>query len=61
MFKLIWSNKDPASDRTPAADPAPGAEQLRMLIEHFPIGRKIAIFPSSSATSSSRPSSSPTA
>lgn len=45
MFKLIWSNKDPASDRTPAADPAPGAEPLRMLIEHFPIGRKIRYFP----------------
>ncbi len=45
MFKLIWNNNSAAKERAAAPDPAPDAGQLRMLLEHFPIGRKIRYFP----------------
>lgn len=46
MFKLIWSNNRAERNRAAAEpEPAPDAKQLRMLAEHFPIGRKIRYFP----------------
>jgi len=45
VFKLIWNNNSAAKERAAAPDPAPDAGQLRMLLEHFPIGRKIRYFP----------------
>ncbi len=49
MFKLIWNNNNrSAKDRQEAEAPgsvAPDREQLRMLAEHFAVGRKIRYFP----------------
>jgi len=49
MFKLIWNNNNrSAKDRQEAEAPgsvAPDHEQLRMLAEHFAVGRKIRYFP----------------
>ncbi|MCZ7655140.1 MAG: hypothetical protein M5R42_14040 [Rhodocyclaceae bacterium] len=58
MFKL-WSNPRPPDGRDEAKGREIDGERLRMLAEHFPIGKKIRYFPNSSATSSSTPSSSP--
>lgn len=45
MFKLLWSNPQPPKGREAAADAAPDGEALKMLAEHFPIGRKVRYFP----------------
>jgi hypothetical protein len=48
MFKLIWNNNRSEKDRQEADAArsfAPDGEQLKMLAEHFAIGRKIRYFP----------------
>lgn len=48
MFKLIWNNNRAVQDKQAAdahASFAPDREQLRLLAEHFAIGRKIRYFP----------------
>ena len=44
MFKLLWSNPSPPKGREDA-DQALDGDRMRMLGEHFPIGRKIRYFP----------------
>ncbi len=45
MFKLLWSNPHPPKGREEAADVALDGDRMKMLGEHFPIGRKIRYFP----------------
>lgn len=45
MFKLLWSNPSPPKGREEAADVALDGNRMKMLGEHFPIGRKIRYFP----------------
>ena len=45
MFKLLWSNPSPPKGREEAGQPVPSGDQLKMLAEHFPIGRKVRYFP----------------
>lgn len=46
MFKLAWSSNRPSKGKEEATrDTPPGRERLRMLLDHFAIGRKIRYFP----------------
>lgn len=45
MFKLLWNNPHPPKGREEAADVALDGDRMKMLGEHFPIGRKIRYFP----------------
>lgn len=44
MFKL-WSNPRPPGRRDEDKEPGIDGERMRMLAEHFPIGKKIRYFP----------------
>ena len=45
MFKLLWSNPSPPKGREEAGQAVPDGDRLKMLAEHFPIGRKVRYFP----------------
>lgn len=45
MFKLLWNNPHPPKGREEGADVALDGDRMKMLGEHFPIGRKIRYFP----------------
>lgn len=45
MFKLLWSNPRPPKGGEAAREEAPDGERLKMLGEHFPIGKKVRYFP----------------
>jgi hypothetical protein len=45
MFKLLWNNPNPPKGREEAADRVLDGDRMRMLGDHFPIGRKIRYFP----------------
>ncbi len=45
MFKLLWSNPDPSKGRAEEKDVVIDGEMMKMLAEHFPIGKKIRYFP----------------
>jgi hypothetical protein len=45
MFKLLWSNPQPPKGGAAASEEAPDGDTLKMLAEHFPIGRKVRYFP----------------
>lgn len=45
MFKLLWNNPHPPKGREEVADMALDGDRMKMLGEHFPIGKKIRYFP----------------
>lgn len=45
MIKLLWNNAAPQKERDPVQETAPDPESMRMLCEHFGIGRKIRYYP----------------
>jgi hypothetical protein len=45
MFKLLWNNPGPAKGHEEEKDAATDRGQMKMLAEHFPIGKKVRYFP----------------
>ena len=45
MFKLLWNNPSPPKGRDEDADVALDGEMMKMLGEHFPIGKKVRYYP----------------
>jgi hypothetical protein len=45
MIKLLWNNTAPQKGDAPPREAAPDAESMRLLCEHFSIGRKIRYYP----------------
>ena len=45
MFKLRWNNPSPPKGRDEDADVALDGEMMKMLGEHFPIGKKVRYYP----------------
>ncbi|MBI4987349.1 MAG: hypothetical protein HZC23_00890 [Rhodocyclales bacterium] len=45
MFKLLWNNPSPPKGREEAADMVLDGDRMKMLGEHFPIGKKVRYFP----------------
>jgi hypothetical protein len=45
MFKLLWNNPHPSHGREDIADATLGGERMKMLGEHFPIGKKVRYYP----------------
>lgn len=45
MFKLLWNNPRPPRDREDAAETALDGDSMKMLGEHFPIGKKVRYYP----------------
>ena len=45
MFKLLWNNPSPPKGREKEADVALDGDRMKMLAEHFPIGKKVRYYP----------------
>ncbi|MDT3735596.1 MAG: hypothetical protein ROZ00_05175 [Denitratisoma sp.] len=45
MFKLLWNNPRPSRGREDAAEMALEGDSMKMLGEHFPIGKKVRYYP----------------
>jgi hypothetical protein len=45
MFKLLWNNPSPPKGRDEDADVALDGDRMKMLGEHFPIGKKVRYYP----------------
>lgn len=45
MFKLLWNNSRPSKDHEEETDMEIGGDSMKMLGEHFPIGKKVRYSP----------------